>query len=234
MGTLLLTACINPGATPFVKINNVNERLQSYLGSLEKWISESTFDSIVFCENSGYEYDYGSLMEKAVANGKKLEVLVFSGNEGSYIRGKGYGEGEILKHALDNSILLKDAHTFFKCTGRLFVRNINRLLHGNSKRENVFQRSWWSHRAVDTRFFKSGVQFFRDDLMDAYLEVDDRANRFIEYVYLDKLRGKHLPVFSEFPDIIGICATTKAPYTLTKFRLAKKNVLLKIGYFNIF
>jgi len=79
----------------FVKRAKAEERLADYIGSLIRWIDESDFDQLVFCENSGYPYDYGSLQRRARLKGKGFEVLVFDGNKESASRGKGFGEGEI-------------------------------------------------------------------------------------------------------------------------------------------
>ncbi len=41
---------------------------------------------------------------------------------------KGYGEGEIISYALNNSKYLKNSESFYKLTGGLTVENINDVL----------------------------------------------------------------------------------------------------------
>jgi hypothetical protein len=233
MNTLLLTACINSGVTPYVTISNPDERLSQYIGFLMRWIKESNFDRLIFCENSNYPYDYNSLIEEAKTWKKELEILVFDGNNGAQKHGKGYGEGETLKYAIEHSRFLIDADSFYKATGRVFVKNINKLLTRDNAKDNIFLRYDWSYHAVDTRFFKSNVAFFKSTLMNEYLEVDDVHGSFLEYIYWNRLKKLDLPRFYEFPEIIGVSATHNVPYTLTKAMLFRNNVSMKIGLFNV-
>jgi hypothetical protein len=229
---LLLTGCVDPGRTPFLKVRDVGHRLAEYEASIARWIDESDFRSIVFCENSAYEHSYAPLIEKAEAVGKRLEVLVFKGNEGAQIYGKGYGEGEIIEHALGHSELLAQSASFYKATGRVFVKNVNSILAKDAAKPTVFIlfTSW---KYADTRFFKSDVGFFRENLIDAYKEVRDKEKISIERVYRQKLRGKRVPPFSEYPNIVGLCASSGSAYDLSPVRLAKSGALLKLGLYRV-
>ena len=229
---LLLTGCVDPGRTPYLKIRDVGQRLAEYEASMARWIDESDFRSIVFCENSGYPYSYEALEDRARAAGKRLEVLVFSGNEGAQLYGKGYGEGEILKHAVDNSRLLAESGSFYKATGRIYVRNINAILAKDAAKPNIFIR-FTSWKYVDTRFFKVDLRFYKDNLSDAYLGVRDAQKISIEKVFKQRLKGRGLPVFSEYPDIIGMCASSGAAYDRSPIRLALSGAMLRLGLYNV-
>lgn len=229
---LLLTGCIDPGSTPFLKLRDTQTRLADYLASIARWIDESDFGSIVFCENSGYSHSYEDLVERARAAGKRLEVLSYRGNEGAQLYGKGYGEGEIIKHALEHSSLLKDKKSFYKATGRIFVRNINSILERDAGKPTIFIH-FTSWKYVDTRFFKCDIAFFKERLGDAYKEVRDRERVSIERIYKSRLRGLGLPVFSEFPDIVGMCASSGEAYDFSGARLGLSSLLLRLGLYNV-
>ena len=80
---LLITASVDIRNTPFVTIRDSRERLLQYLMGVIAWIKLTKINTIVFCENSNTAYNFSKLIEFAKNEGKTLEVLVFSGNEGS-------------------------------------------------------------------------------------------------------------------------------------------------------
>lgn len=190
-GPLLMTATINPGPTPFLMVRDPRERLRDYVASLMSWVCHGPFQAIVICENSGA----GGMLERlcpwADAHETSLEVLSFTGNAACREKGKGHGEGEIIGYALTNSRLLKDATTFHKVTGRLYVENAFRFVDMSRESENVFSVGTHGGRPhVDTRFFKAGRRFYREHLETAHLSVDDHRNHFyLENAYAAVLSG---------------------------------------------
>jgi hypothetical protein len=117
---LIMTAAINPGATPYVKMSDPEERLFQYLCSLVSWIQFSNISPIIFCENTGYHYDYSEIIQMAKNFNKHLEILLFVGNNESYKYGKGWGEGKIIEYAFKNSKVLHQQNRFYKITGQYF------------------------------------------------------------------------------------------------------------------
>ena len=230
--TLLLTACVDPGSTPYLKHRDVAARLAEYEASMARWIDESDFDDIVFCENSGYEHGYDALRDRAASRGKRLEILVFKGNDEAQLFGKGYGEGRIIEYALEHSSLLAGEGSFYKATGRIFVRNANRILAHDARKPSAFIlfTSW---KYVDTRFFKAEKEFYRRALMDAYKEVRDSEKISIERVFRERLRGSRIPPLSEYPDILGLCASSGERYDLPRPRLALANAMLRVGLYTV-
>lgn len=229
---LILTACVNPGATPYLALRDPSQRLAQYLASIEVWLNRSSFRQIVFCENSGFSHDYGPLVERAREAGKTLEILVFEGNKGSQAFGKGYGEGEILQHAVERSTVIANSACFYKATGRIFVRNADSIVSLDAGKPSTFIH-FMRWRYADTRFFKVETSFFREELIDAYREVNDAERVSIEKVYRDRLRGKHVLPFGTFPDIVGTCASSGRPYDLSRQRLAFHNALLAAGIYTL-
>jgi len=200
--TLLITGAIDISnyAVPFVKITNLQERLQQYLDSLDYAINHySKVDYIVFCENTNYSYDYSDLQKKAEKKGKKLEVLTFKGDyENIQKKGKGYGEGEIIKYALNHSAILAQSNCFYKLTGRVCVANFDKIIR-TTPFENAFVFSPWFEREFKrytrTSFYKASIPFYKQNLMDAYLEVDDNQGKYLEHVFFDKLSKTPLKSF---------------------------------------
>lgn len=131
MNTLLITGCIDVSNNiKYLKIKNKNDRLNQYLETIRWAIEETNFNNIIFCENSNYEYDFDSYVSKLKnINKKNFEYLTFKGDtKNTDKHGKGYGEGEIVKYAYNNSKFLKDSDYFYKLTGRLKIKNINKIL----------------------------------------------------------------------------------------------------------
>ena len=136
---LVITSTINVGKTPYVKINNQNERLLEYLCALISWIKLTEVKTLIFGENSQTDYDFTKIQELAQKEGKILEVLVFEGNKESQWHGKGYGEGKIIKYAIDHSQYLDEQVNFYKITGRLFIPDFTKIQQHYAKDKNVFK-----------------------------------------------------------------------------------------------
>lgn len=53
------------------------------------------------------------------------------------MKGKGYGEGEILAYLYENSSIMQRSRYYYKITGRLTINNIDKI-HLPDKPENMF------------------------------------------------------------------------------------------------
>jgi hypothetical protein len=138
---LILTAAINPGATPYVKMSDPEERLFQYLCSLVSWIQFSNISPIIFCKNTGYDYDYSQIIQMAKNFNKHLEILLFVGNNESYKYGKGWGEGKIIEYVFKNSKVLHQQNRFYKITGQYFLKNCNEIIDLHQEYDNIFVQS---------------------------------------------------------------------------------------------
>jgi len=147
---LLMTATISPKNTPFVSISSEEERLHQYICSLLCWIQQSKIEAIIFCENSNTSYDFTPIINFAKQHGKILEVLIFDGNQESQTLGKGYGEGKILEYVLNTSKLMHENTTFYKITGRLFVKIFDQIREGYIGSSNAFKIPHWIQRKVNS------------------------------------------------------------------------------------
>lgn len=134
---LIMTAAINPGATPYVKMSDPEERLFQYLCSLVSWIQFSNISPIIFCENTGYDYDYSKIIQMAENFNKHLEILLFVGNNESYKYGKGWGEGKIIEYVFKNSKVLHHHNCFYKITGQYFLKNCDEIIDLHQEYDNI-------------------------------------------------------------------------------------------------
>ncbi len=161
-----MTGTIRVGDTPSVAIKDPNERLFQYLCSLVSWIKLTSIEKIVFCENNNTPYDFKKLIRFAESEGKKLEILIFDGNDGSRKYGKGFGEGKIMEYIVKNSKYFSQSKNFYKITGRLFVENFEEIRNKHTQFDNVFKdpgfslqgyKRWWDPRNIR---YKSKMYLF--------------------------------------------------------------------------
>ena len=122
---ILLTGCVSPNGMIYTKLQDSNIRLNQYIKAIF-WYLDNVNIPVVFVENTNYDLfdDVPDLKER-----KNFEYLTFNGNEYDKTKGKGYGEGQILKHALSNSKLIKEDTIIIKITGRLILSNIVDLIY---------------------------------------------------------------------------------------------------------
>ena len=171
---------------------------------------------IIVCDNSGYKYP-ASLYDLAASHNKKIELLSFSGsNKLVADHGKGYGEGEILKFVISNSILIREAEGFLKVTGRLKVINIDKVLKDCNHWENYFNpisllRPRFlvpkeARPCVEVRVYYATTDFFRNVLLEAYTRVRDKNKYFLEHAYHEAIASSSIKVkcFSTAPEITGM------------------------------
>lgn len=217
---LVITACISvgEGIPGGVSIHDSSDRLRGYLETIDWAIEETGFRDILFGDNSDYDLESVSelhtLREKARKKGKNLECYHFRGN-GKAVRekGKGYGEGEILLWLYEHCPTMKKHECYYKITGRLTIHNI-RQMHLSKKAENTFVFDVGSG-TVDTRFYRLSMKDYELFFKDAYLEVDDAKNCFLEHVYFRALIRNHLAFgrFNRTPEFRGRSGTTGTEYS---------------------
>ena len=218
---LLITGCISPHSdVPYIKINNKNEREKQYIDSLKFYIQNSMFDKIVFCDNSNAKPN-SSVIELAKKRGKQFEWLSFLGNvDETVIHGKGYGEGEIIKYAVENSKLIANSDYMVKVTGRIQVVNINTIVNGLSVDRAYFIAN--SRKNIDTKVYAMSISVYNRYFKNAYLNVYDTKNIFLENLFRDVIHHNRLRFycFSEYPNIQGVSGSTGETYSVSSIRRA--------------
>lgn len=178
---LLMTACIRPGHMPQTALQDAVIRENQYRSALDFYLQKTNFP-IVFVENSGV--DISGDYHEAISDGR-LEVLTFNGNAYNRQRGKGYGEGLILKYAFEHSKKLEGGRCCIKVSGRHVVRNINMI--------------WWSvtcfadnrhfcscnvnpkYRSALSDIFIADTRFFQVSMLQAVERVDESKGFWFEH-----------------------------------------------------
>jgi hypothetical protein len=235
---LVITSSVYVSA-PYTSLVDPEKREMQYMDSISFFIRESPLEKIIVCDNSGYTYPE-SLYNLAKLYNKELELLSFLGNNELVVqRGKGYGEGEIMKYVLSNSAFIKQVEGFLKVTGRLKLVNSAKLLQRCNHWENYFMPvSLLRPRfmvpkparcCVDVRVYYTTNDFFRNVLLTAYMEVRDNNVYFLEHAYHDAMARSSVKVkcFSTPPEITGMSGSNG---WLFKERSFLKKLLIKFVF----
>jgi hypothetical protein len=192
-GTLIVTSAIHPSENvPYLRLTDPQQRLFQTYCSLICWIRQRHITNIVLCDNTGTDHAFSGLAALAEQHNKTLEILVFRGDhEETCLRGKGYGEGEIMKHVIEHSRLLKEDTAFYKITGRIFVEEFEAIHNAHRNKSVVFRphlATWqkillrsackcpllsacWKRvwkGPVSTVFYKCTPQYYANNLIDRF------------------------------------------------------------------
>lgn len=233
---LVMTGCISPPAQ-VVKlcVRDKDYREQQYIQAICFYIENTAIKNIVFCDNSAHPLNE-MLCKKAREKRKNFEWLSFQGNTKKTEEfGKGYGEGEILEYAINNSKLINNCKYMAKVTGRLRLLNIDnvlRLLFSSPYHFSSFLDKA-NHLFVDTRFFVVETDCFRDEFLLAYKNVNDSNGYIYEYAIADIIQKERIK-YRSFPlalNIAGDSGSSGYSYQWTQKMLLKKTIPLFIYYF---
>jgi hypothetical protein len=218
--TLLLTSSIFISA-PFVKLADPKKRVEFTLESIKQWMKIVGDLNIVICDGSGYDFT------KEVAKifpQSKIECINFK-NDAKLVSayGKGYGEGEIIQHALANSEYLNRSDYFVKCTSKIWVKNAPVIFkHWN----NIFQCQFGLAspktfrnaipQFLDTRFYIANKSYYMDYFSNAYKNVRDQDGYYLEHCFRDvvlnnKIQASRI-LFPTPPLLVGVSGTSGETY----------------------
>ena len=236
---LLITGCISPNQSQSnIYLIDIKEREHQYVDSIKFYICNTEIEKIVFCENSNFSSSFMEELDSfAKNNGKVFEWLSFKGDEIKVQqKGKGYGEGEILKYALRNSKVLNSVEYFFKVTGRLKVINFNSIFNKLST-HTYFNYDIYRSNAFDTRFYFVEKSFYLKYLEDLYLYVREDKDDIValEDIFYEKLSNQKIRCLPYFPKIEGLSGGNGTDYSKTLQRsYLFYNILCSLGIFNVF
>lgn len=214
---ILLTSTI----TPNVKGGNfsANERLEMYRSTL-KYYSDTIGKKypILLVENSGYNLE---IIQKEFSECLLLETIGFTPptmasiiNKDSFdnSKGKGYNEFLMIKKGLEQSKSLRQCTHFLKITGRYPMLNINDMVkeierygHNLLFMADIKDTALYDTLRIkkdghwgDSRFFVANTKYYRENMSDSYLWMDDNIyGRFAEdYIFNFYQEHKNEPAFS--------------------------------------
>ena len=182
MWAILLTTTVNVHDTNHLYQTKKEERLQTYLASIHKWLLTDL--PIVVVENSGYTFPE--------LKGTRVEVITFKNEEDKefhsflksliQLKGKGLYEIRSIRYACEHSNILKSYTHFMKVTGRYFIPSLEGILQSlPSSTKAVRQQNENQCEVVGCR--KDYVEFVFD-----YLVLDkDRLTHHVEDAYKHRI-----------------------------------------------
>lgn len=208
---LLITSAVHVAA-PFVELREADRRITLTLDAIREWIRIDKNLEIVICDGSGF--DFQAKVNVLFPN-TKIECLNFLNNKDlTSTHGKGFGEGEIVNHAILHSQIINQSAYFAKCTSKLWIENFKECINGFngvfSCEKAFIGRSLKNYTLCDTRFYITEKIFFQKNLADCYKKVDDHRGYYLEYAYADALREinpRHI-LFKNKPLVFGFSGST--------------------------
>lgn len=230
---VLITSAINVSASHTLLID-ADIRLHLTLKSIDHWRSKAMVSYVIVCDGSGYDlkpYIDNSNLENQKAY---CEVISFTNNINKVkSKGKGYGEGEIVKYALQKSLILQNANIFAKCTGKLWVENFSECLN-SFKQFAVFDiQGWLKIKAIDTRFYIVNKNFYIKYIADLHQNVDDDDGYYLEHAFRDGLKRFKPSEYIMFPTpkVIGVSGSSGSIYKSQRIKSMLRDIrsfILKI------
>lgn len=235
---ILLTATIDPGNMVFVQRKEPQVRENDYINSLKLWLKKD-IPSLVFCENSKYNSEKIKDLLKSQTS-IKTEYIEFNGQLFSKELGKGYGELNTIRHALQNSLIINNSELVIKISGRYFIKNIQKITDFIAKEDDTcvmadMQRNLtWA----DSRVFAFKPSFFLNYLSNYQNLLDDSKGFYFEHALaravLSSIKDgyKWLPLPFK-PIIVGNYGTIDSPYSTFRMRLYAGEVIHRLkNYLN--
>lgn len=235
---VIITGTIKPNSKVYqLALSNVSERTYQYIDSIKKILENKKVDKVIFCENSNYKVDFNEIYLLAKEKGKQFECIQFKSDE-KYIllKGKGFGEGEIMKYIFEKSKLINNEKYFIKITGRLKVNNLEKIINKISKDKTYINTDLKNTSFMaDTRVYGMPTNVYKKYFIDAYKSVDDKNKNYLEHAFYkiivdNKIKTENFPYF---PDISGQSGSMGIIYTNSRLKLLIKNLLSKFQMFSI-
>lgn len=206
---LLLTSSLIPTDLSG-NLNDPSMRMMHTIESISEWLRIDPHIQIVICDGSGFDFAETVKVNFPAAN---IECIFFN-NDAEQIKrhGKGYGEGEIIRYAIEHSRLMNESEVFIKCTAKLWVANFNQcLLQWNQQFicgayfANVFSYKKTALQFIDTRFYITRKDFYVQHFSAVHIQLGNTAQS-IEDAFLDVIQDKKIQhiLFRTPPVICGV------------------------------
>jgi hypothetical protein len=232
---LLLTS----SATPMDLSGRLNDpalRIKYTLESVGEWLLREPKLRIVICDGSGF--DFSDLMKNAFPEAN-IECLSFINDSTQIgIHGKGFGEGEIIRYAINHSKLLQESEEFMKCTAKLWVANIQQCLSQwsgkflcNAYFANVFSFKKTKIKFIDTRFYIIRKDIYLQYFLDAHSNLGNISKKSIEDVFLNVILENDMRgiLFSTPSIICGVGGGSGKHYKQGVVRIIKDKIRTRIA-----
>lgn len=183
---LLLTACVDPSRTNNLEwhtLKDVDTRLNHYIDALD-FFYRNTDLKILFVENSGYDISKIETVNRMKSTGR-LEIHSYVASEDVRQRGKGPGEVDIIKHAIENSAFMKDADYVIKVTGRVKILNIQELIRLiykiERKHEYVIGEKLFKAHWIQSYLFIAHKNFFNKSFFEQLNRINENESALVTF-----------------------------------------------------
>jgi len=208
---LLMTSCVNVADVEGVVLKNPDRRIFYTLESIGRWSVLDPEIKIVLCDSSNF--DFNPLLASHFPK-LNFECLAFMANrELVRARSKGFGEGEIIRYALQYSDLLRSSSLFIKCTAKLWVNNFNQCYsewNGSFLAAPIFAPKHLLERptlkGIDTRFYIVDKKFYFKYLLNLHQSIEPKSSEGLEQKFRDTILQHDLRgiIFQSPPQIAGV------------------------------
>lgn len=228
---ILLTGTIQPLKVFSLGRIDVETREKDYYNAICQWLKKGV--PVVFCESSGYASERISALGKAHTH---FEFLQYKDETDLSEKGKGYGEYLVMQHAFAHSKFIGEAEFIVKVTGRLFVKNFDRLLKSiGSKEFDVASALELTLKWADSRLFIFRRSFYTENFVPFGGSINDKQRFVFERALAcgihDALsKNKTWEPLPFFPVYKGYSGTFNYRYRLFSYDSIRKSI--RFYFFN--
>ena len=210
---LITTATRPPNGVYVLKMTTIEKRVLLTKAAIFFWANLG-IDKIVIADATESIILGKEELKLLAGIGTQVEQLCYRQNDQAVIeKGKGFGEGALMKFALETSNFLRDEEHFYKCTGKVYCRNFEEI--ATIIQQNNLQSMFWQEplqNRIDTRFFYTSKDFCEQLLLPAYEKIDDRKGIFSEHVVYELANSKLVKGNSVRPLLSGFSGSLDTPY----------------------
>jgi hypothetical protein len=197
---VLLTSSIHPQfIDKKLGRNNPQDREKDCYEAVKFYLSKGF--KVVFVDNSNTRSE---LILNLNNDFPSLEYLFFQTQRS--FKGKSHGEVEIMKYALEHSILLKEVDYLIKITGRYIIKNLQEILDlTNGVEKEIYINPTRNLRWADSRLMimrKSYCLNYFFPAVDKYLDETKKVfmeNAFMKSLLQYLLDGGELNLWTAYP-----------------------------------
>lgn len=221
---LLITSSIIASA-PKTMLSNSSERLLETIKALGQWIEMGVTDKIIVCDGSNF--DLAPHIANVIPAYEKIELIRFQNDLNMISRkGKGWGEGEIIKFALKESEVLRSATQFMKCTAKLWVTNAEKCARNFNGEAAFDYEGRFSPHKIDTRFYIVSKRFYIQNLLEAHESVSDLDGFYLEHAFCEALAeiSPARYVMTPTPRVMGVSGSMGISYKNSRLKSAFRNI----------
>lgn len=204
---LLLTSSVIPTDLSG-NLNHPSARVRHTIESISEWLRIEPTIQMVICDGSGFDFT------DIVKSNFPLAAIecIFFNNDVEQVKkhGKGYGEGEIIRYALEHSKTLLKSELFIKCTAKLWVCNFRTFLSQwngyfscGAYFANVFSVKKTKLKFVDTRVYIVRKDIYKKYFLNAHSHLGNNPGWSIEDEFLKIVQSANIKhIFFKTPPVV--------------------------------